>query len=194
MADSKAGLTFTPAGAYSAAKKGNGVDSVKAITGATGISGYEAAGCSFFGWIYPTSATARVLTALSINASGGEIIPFDYVSGGIGANYRNSAGFAPGIPRIPAALNTWHFAVVSWIPGPGATGTVSFSLNNGTPLTAVKNKGTEVANQYFQLGSNYSGTVSGAVIDELGFTLGALTADEISYLYNGGAGRAYSEL
>ena len=193
MTDSVASLTLSPAGTYSAGMKSNCVETVRSSTGATGISGYEASGFSLFGWIYLTSSSSRILLGFSNNRSGGEVIPIDHVSGGIGMNYGNSAGFSS-IGRIAAANNTWHFFESSWIPGSGSTGTVRASLNNGTPLTATKDKGTEVAHSFFQLGSIYSYTSSGCNLDEVGFCQGALTAEEISYLYNSGSGKSYAEL
>ncbi len=192
--DSKSGVIVGAAGPYSAAKKANGMAATSAKwSGATGFTGYEAAGMSMFGWVYPTSTASRVLCGLGNNVASGEVVAVDYVSGAMGMNYRNSAGYAS-LPRLTAAINTWHFFVVSWKPGGGTTGNVEISLNAGTPQIGSKSKGSEVSHSYAEFGSRYSNTAPAAIFDEVGFTLGALTAAEIAYLYNAGAGRAYADL
>lgn len=190
----KAGTVFstgTPL-AYSGGKIGNSVSAGQRATGTPSVSGFGAAGCSLFGWVRPTTSTPRVLLALGRNQSYGEILSLDYVSGGIGVGYRDGANAASPV-RIPAALNEWHFFVASWKPGT-PNGAVELSINAGTPVTTLKGVGSELVPQYFEQGSKFSGTSSGALFDEVGFTIGPLTNEEIAFLYNSGAGVGHGDL
>lgn len=196
LVDSVASSTLTPFAsttAYTPGKKGNAVQTLRASTAEAVVSGFEASGFTLCGWLRLTDTNSRVLFALAVSGPGGEVVAFDNVSGGIGANYRNGAGFAT-INRIPAANGQWCFFDLSWIPGSGSTGQVVFSLNRANTQAATKNKGSEVSGPYFQLGSIYSSTFSGCDLDEVLFSQGPLTPDELDWLYNAGAGRSYAEV
>lgn len=184
---------FSSTPAYTQGKKGSAVQTLRASTAGGGVSGFEASGFTLCGWLRLTATNNRVLFGLAVSGPGGEVVAFDNVAGGIGANYRNGAGFAT-INRIPAANGQWCFFDLSWIPGSGSTGQVFFSLNRANTQAATKNKGSEVSGPYFQLGSIYSSTFSGCDLDEVLFSQGPLTPEELDWLYNAGAGRSYAEV
>lgn len=177
--------------AYAAGKKGYANNNAKRYSNTpTGIEGFHTSGCSLFFWFHPTNTTARVIASLGRNMSGGEILSIDHVDGAFGAGYRDSAG-ASGPSRIAAALNSWHFVVASWDPSVGA---IRLWMD-GITSTGTKSAGSALTPQYFEAGSRYSyGWPLGGLMDEAGFVVGALSNDEIAWLYNGGAGRAYSDL
>lgn len=191
---SKAGVAYSSGTSlgFAGGKVGDAITTGTRATGVPAVSGFGAAGCSLFGWVRPTTTTSRVLMSMGRNQSGGEIIVIDYVAGAIGAGYRDSVSVG-GPSRITAALNTWHFFVVSWKPGV-PSGTIELSLNAGAPGTALKTAGSELTPQYFEQGSVYSNTDAGAMFDEVGFTVGALTAEEIAYLFGSGDGIGYEQL
>ena len=196
LVDSVASSTLTPlaaTAAYTPGKKGNAVQTLRASTAEAVVSGFEASGFTLCGWLRLTATDPRVLFGLAVSGAGGEVVAFDNVAGGVGANYRNGEGFAA-INRIPADNGQWHFFDLSWIPGSGSTGQVVFSLNRANTQVATKDKGSEVTGPFFQLGSAHSYTFSGCDLDEVLFSQGPLTPEELDWLYNGGAGRAYSDV
>lgn len=62
------------------------------------------------------------------------------------------------------------------------------------PATHTGVAGAQGANAGFQFGSTASATNPPGDLDLWGYSNAALTAAEVAYLYNGGAGRSYSQL
>jgi hypothetical protein len=97
------------------------------------------------------------------------------------------------------SATTWYFLTLIFDHTVGTYGTVSIAVNNGTPTSAAL-PSEKVAGSGLQLSigdlghvSAGYGNMSGAV-DEVCVYQRVLTADELAWLYNGGNGRAYSEL
>ena len=97
------------------------------------------------------------------------------------------------------ASGTWCFCVLKFDHTVGTHGTVYASVNNGTPVSAALTTAKiATAGVFLSIGDlghttvGY-GNMSGAV-DEVCVYGRALSDDELAWLYNEGAGRAYSEL
>lgn len=87
---------------------------------------------------------------------------------------------------------TWYMVVTSFT---AATGIGSISVNDGVVDTAAKTGNPGVDNTLFCIGARATpGEFFNGRIDQVGKWNRVLTAAEITYLYNGGAGRSYAEI
>ena len=71
---------------------------------------------------------------------------------------------------------------------------IGLSVNDGTPVTASVSGGSFVGSSVFALGALVAvsaGSLLDGSIDEVGIWKRVLTAEERTFLYNGGAGRTY---
>lgn len=95
------------------------------------------------------------------------------------------------------ATNTWYFLVAYHN---ATSNTIGISVNAGVFDTAVHSGGIYNASSDFAIGITYNNVGAAAqffdgLIDEVCIYKGrVLTADEITWLYNAGTGRAYSAL
>lgn len=89
--------------------------------------------------------------------------------------------------------DTWYF-VVAWHDA--VNNELSIQVDNGTPNTISYSSGVFVGTANPNIGAAGDGIlVHDGFIDQLGFWNGrVLDADDRSFLYNSGSGRAYSEL
>lgn len=85
-----------------------------------------------------------------------------------------------------ANVNTWHFIVMTYT---AATRTKSISINNGTPVTGTHPVAADNSGNTTIIGDRWGGH-----LDEIGIWQRVLSSAEITYLYNGGAGRTYIDL
>lgn len=97
-----------------------------------------------------------------------------------------------------ASTGIWYFYVV-WHDA--TANTINIQINNGTPVSAshlsgVYNSGTPLwfGNLITSTGTPLAGYYHDGLIDEASFWKRVLTADERTWLYNGGAGRTYADL
>lgn len=95
------------------------------------------------------------------------------------------------------SLATWYF-VVAWHDA--TANTINIQVNNGTADSTAHSTGVDAtATPDFMIG-NYGTTLGpgdeqwDGLIDQVGVWKRLLTADERTFLYNSGNGRAYSEL
>lgn len=113
------------------------------------------------------------------------------------ARYGTQTNATTGAGVISAT--TWYFLTLIYDHTVGTYGTVSIAVNNGTPTSAAlpsaKVAGSGIQLSIGDLGhvSAGYGNMSGAV-DEVCAYQRVLNGDELEWLYNEGAGRAYSEL
>lgn len=149
------------------------------------------------GWFMLDSidATRRIVTVYSATAGaraflfqvGATNIPIfaTYNSSGVGAG---TATWGSSV-----ATATWYFFAF-WHDDAGDT--VNLRLDNGSPVsTATTSEPNASPTADFVIGQ-YQGASSGGmdgVIDEVCVYSRVLTTDEIDWLYNSGAGRAYAE-
>jgi hypothetical protein len=85
------------------------------------------------------------------------------------------------------AVSTWYFITVGW------DGTNQwFSLNNGNKESSAIGA-TFAGTANFRLSNNNGFEVAAGNYDLLGYWKKTLSATELSFLYNSGAGRSYSE-
>lgn len=101
-------------------------------------------------------------------------------------------------PNGTITTGAWHL-VIGWIdPAASANGTIYVQVNNGTiysfALTgAVTNSGISLRTFFGCINDGSFGLMDGAV-DETSFWNKILTADERSFIFNGGAGVTYTDL
>ncbi len=90
------------------------------------------------------------------------------------------------------SLATWYF-VTAWHDS--VNDLIGICVNNGTPVTVAHSTGISDNSSVFRSGalSSGSGNYDG-LIDEAFLYRRLLTADERTWLYNGGSGRTYEEL
>ena len=100
---------------------------------------------------------------------------------------------------VAISINTWYFAAIRWN---NTTKLQEVIINAGTPTTATQTgaaitSGTapfRIANSAGGVAPIDSTVNHDGLIDEVAFWKRVLTNDEVSWLYNAGNGRAYSEL
>lgn len=89
------------------------------------------------------------------------------------------------------SADTWFFFVVWYDSDNNQTG---MSVDNGTPVTTGITGITQDSGSEFRIGARYypgSNIPFNGLIDEVGFWTKVLSSDEITQLYNGGAGLSY---
>lgn len=99
-----------------------------------------------------------------------------------------------GLTGASVTIGSWQW-VVMWHDA-GAD-TLSLQVNNGTPASRATGGALQAGDDApFRLGDNaYPGAFAAdGLLDEVSIWARVLTADERSWLYNSGAGRAYSEV
>ena len=93
------------------------------------------------------------------------------------------------------STGTWYF-LVAWHDA--AANTINIQVNNGTAVSTAHTTGVLSGTSPFAIGSRFnSGTPISffdGLVDEAFVFKRVLTADEKTWLWNGGNGRAYSEL
>lgn len=96
---------------------------------------------------------------------------------------------------FPISTGTWYF-MVAWHDA--TANTINIQVNNGTALSTAHTTGVLNGTSSFAIGSRFnSGTPISffdGLVDEVSVWKRVLTADERTWLYNSGNGRAYSEL
>jgi hypothetical protein len=90
------------------------------------------------------------------------------------------------------SINTWYFIVVSHSAAGNVT---SIQVNNGTADTLSHSGGVFNGTGDFTIGSILGGTFPlNGRIDETALFKSVLTAEQKTWLYNGGAGRSFAEV
>lgn len=162
-----------------------------------------AGGWSIFGWFkVPHWDTNNWFNTPTLELNGEIIISWDPLGNG---------GFGPNGPANSVQFSTFDnnvnvFQPANFVPVVGQwyffhfffDGThVGYSINNGAPvfdLTGVAVFGAE-PNGQLRVFADWVGVNSGTIdviLDEIGFKLSRmLTGPEVTYLYNGGAGRTW---
>ncbi len=175
--------TYSGSPSYASGKVGNAVSCLLGASLATGsFSLGSTTDMTLAGWFYfPSDAPDEDWIIHTTNyrmAYNGTSMVFTSIKGA-----DTSSVVQNGIP-----LNEWVF-IVAKMSGT----TLSISKNNGTPVTTSRN-----ANLLNDAGELYVGNpsyVTGAIrFDELALWSRALSAGEISTLYNSGSGMTYSSL
>jgi hypothetical protein len=142
-------------------------------------------------WVYRESSSGfQVL--LSKSETDIEYAIFD--TGVFSLEVYGSAGFGDVgtlTSTIPLSLNTWYFLVV-WHDA--AANTLNLSVNGSAPESIGHSAGVYDGAGTFRLGSYVYGSHFDGLLDQVGIWKRLLTADEITWLYNSGAGRTYMEM
>lgn len=88
--------------------------------------------------------------------------------------------------------DTWYH-LVAWHDS--VNDLIGISVNAGTADTTLHSGGVNDGNAAFQIGAASAASLHwDGLIDEVGFWKRKLTAEEITWLYNGGAGRSYADI
>lgn len=116
---------------------------------------------------------------------------FETVGSGLRFYINGGATYITG--AVSASINTWYF-IVAWYDS--GDGSLHIRVNNTSQADSITGAtGVVVSAAQFRIGAReYAGfeDYANAVIDEVGIWKRVLTPTEITYLYNGGAGRTYS--
>jgi hypothetical protein len=150
-----------------------------------------------WGWVYGTTFPATfptIFSACSAGAVGYSLLynhssaRFEFYVNSTVANYYAQASTF-GAP----SATTWYFIYAEYND---ATNTIGISINDGTKDTASGPGASINTGDYNVLfGAHWSaGRYWNGRIDEFGVSNRLMTADEVTFLYNSGSGRTYSEL
>lgn len=193
QADLKGQNSLLGAATYAAGKEGKAIQSPTRRRTPTKIDvASTVGGGSLFGWIYLTSTSTLAIASLSDSTgSAPENIGLSYISGsGFQGFYRNSAGTLTQFTESGGrATGAWYFIAAVWNGSD-----IKLYVNNVLLGTTTGAAGTLKASAGFQFGSTASATNPPGHLDLWGYSNAALTAAEVAYLYNSGAGRSYSQL
>lgn len=146
------------------------------------------------GWIRLTTKQAEVGNLAAKRGGGTEEYYLRYM--GTGGSDRFNFEVNSGAAGVSAtsfgspSANTWYFLVARY------DGTnLSICVNDGTVDTTAFSSDITASTGAFRIGAaGGAGEHLEGDVDEVGLWKRALSAAEITYLYNGGAGRAYSDL
>lgn len=103
----------------------------------------------------------------------------------------SGAGFAIAQRALANTDFDWHFIICRYV---ASTRTAYLSLDNGAEGSATLASAMGDTTARFYLGFYIGGLYYDGLLDEVSFWKRTLTPDEITWLYNSGAGRAYSDL
>lgn len=179
-------------------KVGSGVD-LESSSGqyltiaAAAQTGLGSAGSFSFGAWYKIETTGPTYFICSKRTTGAAEFTITTDGAGTAGCYLYfSPGFVPLQVNSVFAAGTWVFVVVGHN---SATGRACISVNGAAPTTAARTYGGS-ASAPFNIGYDLSGGLPkfDGVIDEAFYYTRWLTDDELLWLYNSGAGRAYSSL
>ena len=134
------------------------------------------------GWYYFDADGAT--HTLADYSSGFNLIRYsdNYIYASMRASSNTSIGSAAAV-----TISTWYHVVMTHDP---VGNTVNLILNDGTPQSTSHTAGTNGGANQLNFGD--SGYSMRALVDEFGIWTRVLTSGEITQLYNGGAGLAYS--
>jgi hypothetical protein len=140
------------------------------------------------GWIYLDSSPESTILAQKGSSSDGYILSFFLFSPRPLLTVR-ADDFTSASATWNADLSTgqWYF-IVAWMDE--AANEIGISINDGTPVTAAWVNTLTSSALDFRVGSDDFAPFNGR-IDSLSFWQRALTAEEITILYNAGAGLDY---
>jgi len=88
-----------------------------------------------------------------------------------------------------ASASTWYFLVV-WHDS--VNNNINIQVDNGAIDTLAHSLGVNDSTAQFNMGAEDGGNTTEGIVDEAGFWKKVLSADEKTFLYNGGSGRSYS--
>ncbi len=88
-------------------------------------------------------------------------------------------------------VDTWYFVYAFHN---SVANTVGISVNDGTVDSSATSGATGDSTSQFELGARNVALFLDGLLDEVGFWKKVLTSSEVTWLYNGGSGRAYSDL
>lgn len=156
-------------------------------------TGLGSAGSFAFGlWLKPTAYSATNTTFICSKRDGSAAeFTMTTSAGSAILHFYLATGFSPQISGAFAA-DTWMFVVVGYN---AATGNSCISINGAAPATAARTyAGT--ASAPFSIGYDLSGGLPkwDGLIDEAFYYTRWLTDDELTWLYNSGSGRTYTDL
>lgn len=199
-------LTNTGTASYASAKINNGVDfgstnTTKWLNEITSNLGIDGGACSLAGWV-KLSAEIGAGNWCFFNTSSGtsktwQYIEYNYNSGTRRLSFsRDKAGVGDQGPKYTITMGTsdWYHLVYTY-DGTNVRAYINGSLVGG-PTAASGNGSTTVSSSGFSIGDRiYSGGALGnkvrGIQDEVGLWSRAITADEVTALYNSGNGLAY---
>lgn len=143
-------------------------------------------------WIYPESfatVTFPVSKAISASAASNEYV-VQVSSAGLWQLRSSNGTTTVNSNGVTLLLNTWNFAVAQY----DGTNIVT-SLNAGAFTAGVAAADIQDSTNDFRLGAGVTGTspFTGS-LDSVGIAKSALSAGEITELYNGAAGKAFAQI
>ena len=178
-------------------KVGSGVDleasSSQYLTiAAAAQTGLGSAGSFSFGAWYQVESTGTRFVASKRSVGAAEFTITTSNEATPACYFYLSPGFSPHVISAAFPVGSWVFLVVGYN---SATGQSCVSVNGAAPNTATRTFGG-LATAPFSIGYDLSGGLLkfDGVIDEAFYYTRWLSDDELSWLYNSGAGRAYSSL
>ena len=149
------------------------------------------------GWMYLKSVSTTQTLVAKYNGSPNLEYIF-YFSTGSGFRFvASSDGAVTGLTQVNQTIayntpNAWVF-VVAWHNA--TANTLNMQINNGTVDSVSHSGGVYNGTSSLEVGYNTAVVEGGnCLIDELGLWKRILTPAELTWLYNGGAGRSYTEI
>lgn len=119
--------------------------------------------------------------------NGGDVFRFFVASGASFANATSVPTTDFGAP----STSTWYFVTARH---DATANTIDIGVNAGTQTSAAYTFGSWDSGSFLRLGGNPDNQWWDGLIDEVGIWKKKLTADEITWLYNAGAGRSYADI
>jgi hypothetical protein len=185
-------LTNTGSVTFSTGKLGNGAVFPTLNTSSLGVNsslGIDGGSCSFSMWIKnPTefgSGLQSFLTNYSTVTDTGHGIEYDYNGGTRQVGfYRLKQGVSQDRFYATVTLGTgWNHLVLTY------NGTTVIGYINGVAVGSVASSGNGTVN--LTTSTYLYGAVTNGMVDDVGVWTRAITADEVSQIFNSGRGNAY---
>ena len=150
---------------------------------------------SFAGWVYLDTKTAnRGFWGKWNLASNNDYLCYYDLAGDRfywGLDGPTTSIFHPANSLGSPATGVWYFI---YVEHDSVNNFARIQVNNGTMDSGAYSDGVSVGTAPFDIGYVGDGIIHDGRIDSVGFWKRTLTADEKTWLYNGGNGRSYSEL
>lgn len=146
---------------------------------------------SISGWVKITTIQSQSLITKDDDAANSRDYTFDYLGAG-GLRFYIKGGSTYICDSVSITIDTWHF-IVAWYDS--SNGQLHLRIDDTTTYNSVTGAtGTDASAAQFRIGAReYLGfeDYSDALIDEVGIWKRVLSSQEITDLYNSGAGLTY---
>jgi len=145
-------------------------------------------------WVYPTDITLSrgIVTKYTATGDNREYGIFVYSSSKFGfrVNYDGITGHDNTVDSGPISINNWYFVIAEH---DSISNTISFQMDNGAITSKAHTTGVYNGAATFYVGEGIASNFNG-LIDNVVFWKRKLSADERTWLYNSGNGRACTDI